>query len=189
MKRVFLLFLAAIISVFVFCGCEKEKDVYEEDVYIDRPEGTNVEYWITEPFPGDTDNLSEDHVILYNPFYGSIGFFGKGYKPVLDKDCCQVLEYPEHYVYFGFGDYPVFPYDDICITYVEIADPGVTVYGLTINCTVSELEKLLAEDGFEITNKSESALEAERGRVSVEFTRGKVLIFKADSDTADDIMI
>ncbi len=72
---------------------------------------------------------------------------------------------------------------------MEIADPAVTVYGLTINCTVSELEKVLMGDGFEINNKSGSVLEAERGRVSVEFTQGKELIFKADSDTADGILI
>lgn len=108
----------------------------------DKPEDAVLEFWITENVEGvNWDKYKEVH-----PLYGAKEYFGKGYERALQDNG----EKQSPYVSYLITAYPDYVDGGEYVTEIEITDPTVTVYGLTINSPFEEFDSLFQGKGYEI---------------------------------------
>ena len=69
---------------------------------------------------------------------------------------------PEHYVIYEIAPYPNNATSGEYITAIEITDPSVYLYGLTVDCTADEFNQTFEQLGFIIENHDESDRKIER---------------------------
>lgn len=143
--------------------------------YTDLPErpqeDTTLEFWITE-------NIEDVNLELYQAVdaYYWVGnvFYEAGYSSQIDDKGDVIL--PEHYVIYHYSQYPLhdtsgsidYPPNSDGSEYIvgiEITDPEVMLYGLTVNCTEEEFEEHFTKLGFEIRNHDKSEYNVERWAV------------------------
>lgn len=123
-------------------------DEYEKapvSVYAPRPDDTSLEFWIT-------DNVESVDFSQHNEIYGWMGareFYGKGYSSVKDEDGNDVK--PEYYVSYLITAYPDYADGGEYVTQIEITDPAVSVYGLTVNSTIEEYDAVFRKMGYLIS--------------------------------------
>ena len=108
------------------------------DLYLKRPSNTNLEFWITQKVKDN--ELEEKGCQYFNWRFGPGAFLDSKYSFV---EVDGVQELPEAYVIYEALKYP-----DICkgsraITRIDITDPEITVYGLTINSTEKEISDVM----------------------------------------------
>lgn len=123
-----------------------------------RPENTTLEFWITENV--DAMDLSKyQKVYDYPSDEVRTAFYGAGYSSVLDSAGNEIK--PEHYVLYGVGAYPNNSTSNNYITLIEITDPSVYLYGLSVECSADEFDQTFEALGFEIQiqDKSETRIE------------------------------
>lgn len=125
-----------------------------------RPENTTLEFWITE----NVSNLDlSKYQVAYKP--GAWGYenkiiLGSGYTSTLDSVGNEIK--PEHYVIYEIAPYPNNATSGEYITAIEITDPSVYLYGLTVDCTADEFNQTFEQLGFIIENHDESDRKIER---------------------------
>lgn len=125
-----------------------------------RPENTTLEFWITE----NVSNLDlSKYQVAYKP--GAWGYenkiiLGSGYTSTLDSAGNEIK--PEHYVIYEIAPYPNNATSGEYITAIEITDPSVYLYGLTVDCTADEFNQTFEQLGFIIENHDESDRKIER---------------------------
>lgn len=185
-KTVCIIILIMILCTAIFAGCSNannDKDTEGNDnnsktpeiVVPERPEDTTLEYWLTDVFP--TEDM-ENHDEIPGIF-GARLFLGKDYKALNADDGNKLL--PEIYVYYLAGSWP----DEInygrYITKIEITDPEISVYGITIESTYEDFDKVFSDMGYEI-KKDKIYHEAVLGRFSFCLKKTSVpkLILKAE---------
>ena len=123
-------------------------DKYEKapvSAYAPKAENTTLEFWITE-------NVEGVDFSQHNEIYGWMGareFYGKGYSSVKDEDGNTVK--PTHYVTYLITAYPDHADGGRYVTRIEISDPEVAVYGLTVNSTIEEYEAVFRKMGYVIS--------------------------------------
>lgn len=123
-------------------------DEYETapvSVYAPRPDDTSLEFWITE-------NVENVDFSQHNEIYGWMGareFYGKGYSSAKDEDGNDVR--PEHYVTYLITAYPDYADGGQYVTRIDITDPSVSVYGLTVNSTIEEYDAVFRKMGYVIS--------------------------------------
>lgn len=153
-----LVFAIAVISVFIF---------------VNRKPGlpdTNLEFWIGE----NVDNFDFSG---YQEKYGLFGgreYYGTGYVPMQDEGDMQID--PEHCVLYTVTAYPDYSSGESAVTRIYITDPSVEFYGISLNSTFEDFERLMKKQGFEITRTGETHRTAEQGKYSVTFTRDYIQI-------------
>lgn len=113
----------------------------------ERPEDTNLEFWITQDVAGY--DFSE-----YEKKLGGFGcrvYYGKGYHPTeIREGCDSYMVDPEYCVKYWVGSYPDEADRGTFITRIEITDPNVTVYGLTCESSCEEFGETFRRMGFSI---------------------------------------
>ena len=159
MKRILLIILAlaACLTVFSSCGQQISEPTHD------------LEFWITESVV-DFDFSS------YQPKYGIMGgfeYYGQGYVPTLGEDGVQVD--PEHCVIYTVTNYPDYSSNSLCITRIEITDPEVKVYGLSLSSTADEIRSVMSSEGFAVTG-TDTAIRAEKGNIRFIFSRHSIMI-------------
>ena len=161
MKRILSLIVLLIsLSFCVFSGCSKG-----ETVFLKRPKDTNLEFWITQNV---TDVDFSEYEVASPGLIGATIFYGKGYsEKSTQKVTYKVATYPD------LGD------DGRYITGINISDPNITVYGLTINSATHEFDETMRTHGFTISMNG-STMVAKKGRISISFLQGKVLGLSAE---------
>ena len=143
------LLLCTLSLMFSSCG---------NNVKIEKPEDTNLEYWIL-------DILDTDNAILLKDFYGSDLYLDSKYEPVVDEngDLCR----PEQCIAYYVSNYPL---KDLGITKkissIVITDPTVNVWGLTINSSSEKIIATLEQKGFTVSVSADRIL-GDLGRYTI----------------------
>ena len=118
--------IALLFPTLLLAGCIKNK-------FLSRPEDTNLEFWITERPTSDEINAKG---CTYIPgCFGCSIFLGSKYSQI-EVDGKLVL--PETYVMYTLTGYPDL-IDRSAITGINIKDPSIYVYGLTIESSIEEI--------------------------------------------------
>ena len=159
MKRFILIFLAVILCLPAFSSCGKRLSEPEHD----------LEFWIGENVDGF--DFSE-----YQPKYGIMGgfeYYGRGYVPTLAEDGWQID--PEHCVIYTLTNYPDYSSYSLCVTRIEITDPAVRVYGLSLSSTVDDIRSTMASEGFTVTG-TDASIKAEKDNFRFIFTKDSIRI-------------
>lgn len=157
-------FLLSLIMLLFFVGCSNK---------LEKPE-TNLEFWIAENVDNvDFSSYQEKHR------YGYMGpgrsYYGKNYTPTVDEEGKQVD--PEVYVIYSVSPYPDHTSRKNHITGIDINDPSIVVYGLTVNSTEAEIEETMESNGFssvEIGNNGD--IEWVKDKYHVSFLEGHIYI-------------
>lgn len=130
---------------------------------------TDLEFWIGE-------NVDEVDFSGYTEKFGLFGgreFYGTGYVPTLDGD--RQID-PEHCVIYTVTSFPDYSINKRHVTRITITDPDVTFYGISLNSTHKEFERLITEQGFRITDTDANHHTAKRGKYTVIFTKDSIRI-------------
>ena len=111
--------------------------------YLDKPEDTNLEYWITEKV---TIQQALEKGCTHIPgMFGGDMFLGSAYAMIEDED--HHKELPEIHVKYVLTGYPDTT-NEYAVTNIEITDPEVYVYGLTMNSSKEEIDIWMKELKF-----------------------------------------
>ena len=113
---------------FLLTGC-----VNSNNTYLQKPEDTNLDYWITQYVSSQT--MSEDGCTFLPGWFGASEFLDKRYE-VVEEDGRVVV--PDVHVTYLLSGYPDV-LDSYAVTRIQITDPEIYVYGLTINSSVEEI--------------------------------------------------
>ena len=153
MKKVLIIFL--IILTFGLYGCGKNE--------LPDP-NTNLEFWITE-------NVDDVDWSNYQMKYGMMGgnmYYGTGYVPTLDEYNQQVD--PEQCVIYTVTSYPDYSNKAQHITYIEITDPSIVFYGLSLNSTDEEIRETLGNMDFVFQELGGDTLVARKDKYAFSFS-------------------
>ena len=130
---------------------------------------TNLEFWIGEK----VDNASFSG---YQEKYGSFGgreYYGTGYMPTSDGN--RQAD-PEHCVIYTVTSFPDYSSGKSAVTSIYITDPSVEFYGVSLNSTHKEFDKLMKKQGFKITDTGAIPRTAKRGKYTITFTQKYIRI-------------
>lgn len=111
----------------------------EKDV-LPKPEETMLEFWLTED-AAEVDWLGYQEV---PGWFGAREFLGRGYALTPEG------ERPEVYVSYLITAWPDYADGGAFVTGIEITDPAVTVYALTVESDYEDFDRVFREMGFEI---------------------------------------
>ena len=129
MKQIALI-LAFTVLLVIFLSCSGKETTP------DMPEETTLEFWITQDV-ADAD-FSDYYEIL--GCIGATQYYGTGYLPALDED--GYIVDPVYYVIYTISAWPDYADGGHYITSIDFNDPKVTVYGLTVNSSYDEFERI-----------------------------------------------
>ena len=159
MKKILAVFLLLIFSVGLFAGCNK----------LPNPQ-TNLEFWIGE-------NVDGVDFSKYQMKYGMFGgdmYYGTGYVPTLDENEQQVD--PERCVIYTVTSYPDYMSKSLHVTSIEITDPNIEFYGLSINSSKEDIENIMKKHGFSVT-EDERGIIANKGKYVFIFNKRSNIIY------------
>ena len=172
-KRITLISTILLIAVLCVCFASCQRNV-------DKPEGTNLEYWLGD-YNSQAD-LEKAGCTYVTRGFGNVTLLGSSYT----------LEYNENgkikgsFVLYQLSGYPDHT-DKYAITRIYINDPEVNIYGLTINSTEEEFEKILKKNGFSKKTQQVNKINFETNEIDGTFTsthyrKNKVRIELHESD-------
>lgn len=157
MKKLLLLILCVFTILTVSCNSE-----------LPNP-NTNLEYWICD----NVDNVDwKNHQEKYGLF-GGIEYYGLGYMPTLGEDNEQID--PEYCVVYTITSYPDYSSKSNHITRIEITDPNIEFYGISLNSSFEEIKIIMSEIGFEI-EENENIIRASNDNFLFTFTEKRIII-------------
>ncbi len=159
MKRILLIILSITLCTIIFASCGRRLNEPEHD----------LEFWIAE-------NVDDFDFSSYQSKYGIMGgweYYGTGYAPTLGEDGQQID--PEHCVIYTVTNYPDYSNNSRHVTRIEITDPAVTVYGLSLSSSVEEIKSVMTAEGFTVT-ESGSAVRAEKDNFLFTFSKDEITI-------------
>lgn len=158
---ILILMLAGIIS-----GCGR---IGDGDA-IKRPE-TNLEFWICD----NADEIDFSNCTELGGIMGGWRYYGSAYTPEKGKDGRESA--PEEYVIYTVTHYPDYSSEGKCITRIEITDPAVSVYGITVRSSEAEVKVAMSDYGYRLTEITGlGCLMFEKGKISISFFNGRITI-------------
>lgn len=125
---------------------------------------TNLEFWIA-------DNVDKVDFSGFQEKFGLFGgkeYYGTSYVPTIDEDGMTID--PERCVIYTVTSFPDYSSNKRHVTRITITDPAIEFYGITLNSSFKDFERLIKEQGFQITDSGARFRTAERGKYSVTFT-------------------
>ena len=111
----------------------------------EMPKDTTLEFWITE-------NVKDQDWTGHDEIYGWMGareFLGSAYKKNADADGSD--QHPEHYVSYVITAWPDYADGGQFVTRIDITDPNVSVYGLTVSSSIEEYDAVFRKMGYVIS--------------------------------------
>ena len=103
---------------------------------------TNLEFWIAE-------HVDDVDFSAYQEKYGLMGgraYYGRGYAPLTGPNGEQLD--PEHYVLYTVTSYPDYAGSRQHVTRIDITDPAVELYGVTLHSSAKEIDAAMKQHGF-----------------------------------------
>ena len=134
-----------------------------EDTKLPPKPATNLEFWIA-------DNVDHVDFSKFQKKYGLFGgtmYYGTGYVPTINENGQQID--PKHCVVYTVTSYPDYSNKEQHITGIEITDPNVEFYGITLRSSIQDVIELLRRQGFEITESGDEWVMAQKGSVWIHF--------------------
>ena len=153
-KKLIWLFIIACAIILIFCIRNR---IPKRD--------TNLEFWIAE-------NVDDVNFSGYQEKYGLMGgrqYYGTGYIPTTNENGEQIN--PEEYVLYTVTSYPDYSDKEQHITGIYITDPVISFYGISLNASFDDFERLITQWGFQITDSNENSRTAQKGKYSITFTK------------------
>ncbi len=132
-----ILVLTLLFAVFSSCS--------DTEATPEMPEDTGLEFWITQ-------DVAETDFSDYYEIVGGMGatqYYGSGYLPVFDEDGHEVD--PEYYVKYKITAWPDYADGGEYITSIDFNDPKVAVYGVTVNSSFEEFERIFSDMEYELS--------------------------------------
>ncbi len=139
------------------------ESVTEEETKLEIDlEKTGLEFWIAQNV--NSVNFSK-HYRERPGMFGGHQYYGTGYVPTGSES--NPVD-PEYCVVYTVTSYP--DYSDIAqhVTEIEITDPAINVYGITVDTSFEEFERLIKEQGFEIKSSNDFSVWATKGKYTFE---------------------
>lgn len=127
-----------------------------------RPEDTQLEFWICEDVSG-TDWTGHDEIYGW---FGAREFLGRGYS------AGEQNERPGTRVSYIITAWPDYADGGSFVTRIEITDPAVNVYGLTVNSEPAEFDSVMESMGFEIREVNDHYRLASRDGITFSLSSG-----------------
>ena len=131
---------------------------------------TNLEFWIAE-------NVHKFDFSGYQERYGLFGgtdYYGTGYVPTISSDGQQID--PKHCVIYTVTSYPDYADLEKHVTAIEITDPAVYFYGISLDSSFEEFDDALTRQGFTITSAGKVKHTAKKGKCSITMTKDYIRI-------------
>ena len=145
-----------------------EYETIEQAVPPERPENTNLEFWIGE----DVANVDFSGYDEIHGWFGAREYLGNGYSMILDGDCQPT--YPQTYVSYLISAFPDESDGGSYVTRIEIRDKTVLVYGLTIQSDSEEFEAVFRAMGYGIYEEN-GTWRAKKDGITFTFRKGEHL--------------
>ncbi|MCH5171872.1 MAG: hypothetical protein J1F31_03465 [Erysipelotrichales bacterium] len=130
--------------------------------YLPKPKDTNLELWITEKVSSD----KLETLTLMPKIHGENIYLGSSYSPNEDG---MLNSMPSIYVAYRITNYPNTSSDNISVTYIEITDPEITFYGITLGSTFEEIENSMKKEKFKIEYTDQGYLNASKKNIEFSF--------------------
>ena len=168
MKKIVALILLLCTVTLMFSSCGSEK--------IEKPEDTNLEYWLL-----DKPNKKEWTQLTYLE-RATDQYLAQGYEAVVDEN--GDVRRPESCVVYYIQNYPLADFGIAKrISRIEITDPNVYIWGLTLNSDREEIEATLRNNGFIVTSSDHMGVTGDNGRyrVTVRFEDGIYIHYETPS--------
>ena len=157
MKKIFILVMLLVLFSLTSCGA----------LPLEEPEN-NLEFWIGENVNG-IDFSSYHHL----PGFGSDSYVNSKYEAVYDK--YNYPTFPNGYVEYTVGSFPDESSLSKHIICIEIIDPNIYLYGLSINTPFDELVSVMENHSFKVTNNL-NYIRAKYDKYTFSFEKGRILI-------------
>ena len=144
MKKQLLLSSFSLVAL-LFCGCDKIEPANNKpannrnnnepinDIYLDKPNNTNLEYWITQKVNGE--DLVNSGCTYLPGWFGAEEYLDSRYDAEISEGIAVAPLVHVTYLLTGYPD----TLDETAVTHIEITDPDVNVYGLTFNSTYEDI--------------------------------------------------
>ena len=126
--------LLFLIILLIISSCTVEK------FFLEKPEDTNLEAWITEPISAAVNKMT-----FVPGMFGGDMYLGSKYKLVETDSKDYVL--PDEYVLYTYSGYPDLM-DRYHLVKIEIRDPEVFVYNLTMLSEQNIIEETMKSNEF-----------------------------------------
>ena len=178
MKKIMSLLLTlSFITTLIGCGNMKQ-------TIPAKPEDTALEFWITENVE-DIDFRDYDEI---DGWYGAHEYLGKGYQAQIDENNMQI--HPDSYVSYRITAYPDYSDGGSYVTYITIAAPDVTLYGLSIQSSMELFDTVFEDMGYQISNddSNDTIHIAEKNGVFFSFEEGKEIHIWVEVSNQERIM-
>lgn len=160
-------FILCVLAVALCCSaCEQSVP--------DRPDGTNLEFWLAE----DVSDYDFSDYYEVPGWFGAREYYGRDYQPVSEADGVE----PEYCVKYCITAWPDYADGGEYVTRIEITDPSVNVYGVTVLSSYEAFTLAFEGAGYRVEPNG-SGYTALKGRARCSFfkTEGKsVLSLRAE---------
>ncbi len=134
MRRSAFIFISII--PLLLSGCSVNK-------FLKRPDDTNLEFWITESC--SSEDFRNKGCTYLPGWFGAEEYLGSAYELIEDEEGHK--EVPDIHVKYLRSGYPD-AMDSWKITHIEITDPTIIVYGLSMNSSKDEVKNRMKELKF-----------------------------------------
>ena len=117
------------------------------DKFLKRPDDTNLEFWITESW--SSEDFTNKGCTYLPGWFGAEEYLDSRYEPIkaIEENGYERLLVPEVHVTYLRAGYPD-ARDSWKVTHIEITDPTIIVYGLSMNSSKEEIKNRMKELKF-----------------------------------------
>ena len=130
-----------------------------------RPQDTSLEFWLCDDM-WEFDWSGHDEI---GGWFGAREYLGTGYRAVDGRR-------PETRVSYILTAWPDYADGGSYVTTIEITDPAVSVYGLTVNSEPEEFQRVMESMGYEMRSDADGDQTAVRGDFSFTLRQGELRI-------------
>ena len=132
MKNIKFSLITSIFALLI-SGCTVKTQ--KETTYIDRPEDTNLEFWITQRV--NLEDFDNKGCTFLPGWMGADEYLDSRYTADTSSGMATAPDIHVTYLVTGYPD----TLDDRAVTNIEITDPNITVYGLTLSSTIEDIRE------------------------------------------------
>ena len=117
------------------CSCKSTPGPKEIDIN-NRPKGYYLNYWLKD----EVDITTLDQSLIYEIRYGgTVVFLDSNYEFIIEQ---EEKKLPENYVLYYTN------LEQTKVRGIEIKDPSISLYGLSMNSDKEDIDKTLTNMGF-----------------------------------------
>ena len=146
-------------------GESKEQPEQNDNRLPGKEEGSGLEFWLTE----NVDNVDFSKYQRRYGLFGGWEYYGTGYVPTEGEGGEQ--KDPDAYVIYTVTSYPDYSDIEHHITRIMITDPKVSVFGLTKQSSVEEIEPVMLRLGYRQEDYgSDNGVLYRKGKVTIHFS-------------------